>query len=103
MKLVIKQGWYYWISKRDVKSAFRVAPVRFKDIKYCGIKFEGQYFVDLALPFGSAISCTIFEDIATLIHWLSEQRLAIYFVHYLDDYLWMHKHYIMCLRAGEQV
>ena len=103
IKLVIKQGQFYWISKGDVKSAFRVAPVRFKDIKCSGIKFEGQYFVDLALPFGSAISFAIFEDIVTLIHWLFEQRMAIHFVHYLDDYLWVHKHFIVCLRAGEQV
>ena len=56
VQLVIKQGQFCWLSKGDVKSAFRVAPICFKDIKCLGIYFEEQYFVDLALPFGSAIS-----------------------------------------------
>ena len=103
LQLVIKQGRFCWLSKGDVKSAFRVAPIHFKDIKCLGIYFEEQYFVDLALPFGSAISCAIFEDIATLIHWILEQRTSIHFIHYLDDYLWVHKHFIVCLRAGQVV
>ena len=70
IKLVIKQGHFCWLSKVDVKSAFRVAPICFKDIKCLGIYFEEQYYMDLALPFGSAISCAIFEDIATLLHWI---------------------------------
>ena len=103
IQLVIKQGRFCWLSKGDVKSAFRVAPICFKDIKCLGIYFEEQYFVDLAFPFGSAISCAIFEDIATLIHWIFEQRTSIHFIHYLDDYLWVHKHFIVCLRAGQAV
>ena len=103
VQLVIKQGRFCWLSKGDVKSAFRVAPICFKDIKCLGIYFEEQYFVDLALPFGSAISCAIFEDIATLIHWIFKQRTSIHFIHYLDDYLWVHKHFIVCLRAGQAV
>ena len=103
VQLVIRQGRFCWLSKGDIKSAFRVAPICFKDIKCLGIYFEEQYFVDLALPFGSAISCAIFEDIATLIHWIFEQRMSICFIHYLDDYLWVHKHFIVCLRAGQAV
>ena len=103
IQLVIKQGRFCWISKGDVKSAFRVAPICFRDIKCLGIYFEEQYFVDLALPFGSAISCAIFKDIATLIHWLFEQRTSIQFIHYLDDYLWVHKNFLVCLKAGHVV
>ena len=43
------------------------------------------------------------EDIVTLIHWIFEQRISIHFIHYLDDYLWVHKHFIVCLRAGQVV
>ena len=39
------------------------------------------------------------EEIATLIHWIFEQRTAICFVHYLDDYLWVHKQFIVCMSA----
>ena len=103
VQLVIQQGRFCWLAKGDVKSAFRVAPVCFKHIKCLGIKFQDCYFVDITLPFGSAISCAIFEDIATLIHWIFEQRTVIRFVHYLDDYLWVHKQYIVCMSACHTV
>ena len=97
IQLVEKHGQFCWIAKGDVQSAFRIAPIKFKHIRCLGIKFEGQYFVDITLPFGSAISCAIFEDIATLVHWIFKQCTGVSFVHYLDDYLWVHRHYIVCL------
>ena len=48
--------------------------------------------MDLTLPFGSSISCAIFEDISTLIHWIFEQQTRKPFLHYLDDYF-------MCFRT----
>ena len=101
--LVIQQGRFCWLAKGDVKSAFRVAPVCFKHIRCLGIKFDNQYFIDITLPFGSAISCAIFEEIATLIHWIFEQRTAIRFVHYLDDYLWVHRQFLVCMSACHAV
>ena len=65
IQLVIQQGQFCWLAKGDVQSAFRIMPIIFKHIKCLGIKFEGEYFVDITLPFGSAISCAIFEEIAT--------------------------------------
>ena len=103
VQLVIHQGRFCWLAKGDVKSAFRIAPVCFKHIRCLGIKFEDQYFIDITLPFGSAISCAIFEEIATLIHWIFKQRTAIRFVHYLDDYLWVHKQFIVCMSAYQAV
>ena len=100
---MIKQGRFCWLSKGNVKSVFRVAPICFRDIKCLGIYFEDQYYVDLALPFRSTISCAIFEDIATLIHWIFKQRTSIRFIYYLDDYLWVHRHFIVCLEAGQAV
>ena len=96
-------GDFCWIAKGDVQSAFRIAPIMFKHIRCLGIKFEGQYFVDITLPFGSAISCVIFEDIATSVHWIFEQLIGVHFVHYLDDYLWVHKHYVVCLSTCSAV
>ena len=51
----------------------------------------------LPLPFSSTISCAIFEEIAMLVHWIFEQKIAVHFVYYLDNYLWVHKHYAVCL------
>ena len=103
IQLVIQQGQFCWIAKGDVQSTFRIVPIMFKHIKCLGIKFEGQYFVDIMLPFGSAISCAIFEDIATLIHWIFKWLTGVHFVHYLDDYLWVHKHFVVCLSTCQAV
>ena len=51
-----------------------------------GIFFDEKFYVDLTLPFGSSISCAIFEDISSLIHWIFEQQTKKDFLHYLDDY-----------------
>ena len=80
-----------------------MTPVCFKHIRCLGIKFQDQYFVDITLPFGSAISCAIFKEIVTLIHWIFKQKTAVRFVHYLDDYLWVHKQFIVCISACHTV
>ena len=87
VKLVVQQGHFCWLAKGDIKSAFRVAPILFKYLWCPGIYFEGDYYVDCALRFGSSISCAIFEEIARLVHWIYKQRAAVHFIHYLDDFL----------------
>ena len=80
------------MAKGDVKSGFKLAPIRYKDLECLEIFFEGKFYVDLTLPFGSSISCAIFEDISTLIHWIFEQQTKKPFLHYLDNYF-------MCYRT----
>ena len=88
-----------WLAKGDVKLAFRVVPIIFKHLRCLGIYFDEEYYVDWALPFGSSIICAIFEEIARLVHWIFEQRSAVHFVHYLDDFLWVHTNFIVCLNT----
>ena len=99
VQLVIQQGRFCWLAKGDIKSAFKLAPIRYEDLACLGIKFQDMYFVDLTLPFGSAISCAIFEEIACLIHFILENRTRVLFVHYLDDYLWCHRLFVICMSA----
>ena len=42
------------------------------------------------------ISCTIFEDIATLIHWIAERHVGHALIHYLDDFFTAHKLAYVC-------
>ena len=70
VKLVVQQGRFCWLAKGVVKSAFRVAPIIFKHLRCLGIYFNDEYYIDCALPFGSSISCAIFEEIARLVHWI---------------------------------
>ena len=77
--------------KGDVKSAFKLAPIHYKDLECLGILFEGEFYIYLTLPLCSFISWTIFEDITTLIHWIFEQQTHKPFLHYLDDYFMFFK------------
>ena len=89
ISLVIREGSFCWLAKGDFKFAYKLAPpIRYQDLACSGIHFDNQFFIDLTLPFGSAISCAIFEEISTLIQWLFETRTRVLFVHYLDDYIW---------------
>ena len=45
------------------------------------------FFVDKCLPFGSSISCAIFQDISDAKAWIVEFRTKKANVNYLDDYL----------------
>ena len=92
VRLVCQQGQGCYMAKGNVKSAFKLAPIRYKDLECLGIFFEGKFYMDLTLPFSSSISCAIFEDISTLIHWIFEQQTQKPFLHYLDDYF-------MCFRT----
>ena len=103
VKLVVQHGRFCWLAKGDVKSAFRVEPIIFKYLRCLGIYFNKEYYVDCALPFGSSISCAIFEEIARLVHWIFKQRSSVCFIHYLDDFLWVHKNFIVCVNTSKVV
>ena len=86
VQLVACHGRGAYMAKEDFKSAFRNVPMRYQDLNLLGIKVQGKFFIDCALPFGASISCAIFEDIVTLIHWITEKRACKTFIHYLDDF-----------------
>ena len=69
------------MAKEDFKSAFCNVPMCFNDLKLLGIKVQGQFFINTCLLFGAAISCAIFEDISTLIHWITEHQAGQQLVH----------------------
>ena len=58
----------------------------FTELNLLGMKVEGKYFIDCALPFGASILCKIFEDVASLIPLIVERRVGHKLVHYLDDF-----------------
>ena len=79
------------MAKEDFKSAFCNVPVCFSDLSLLGIKVQGQFFIDCCLPFVAAVSCQAFEKIPMLIHWIAQKRARYVFVHYLDNFLTVHK------------
>ena len=82
--------------KEDFKSAFRNVLMGYQDLNLLGIKVQGKSFIDCALPFGAAVSCVVFEEICTLLHWTAEKRVRHKFIHYLYDFFTVNKYALVC-------
>ena len=93
IKLCLQEGVGCSIGKSDMSSVFRHVPLAKSDWWLLVMKAEHPitkkicYFVDKCLPFGSSISCAIFQAISDAIAWIVEYRTKKPNVNYLDDYL----------------
>ena len=73
--------------KFDIKRAYRLLPVNSEDRKYLGMKWNGKFYVDLALPFGLRSAPQIFTKFADILQELLEKAGPVrYIQHYLDDF-----------------
>ena len=85
--VVAKLGKGTSLAKLDVKSAFRICPVRHEDWHLLGFTFQNLFFVDLCLPFGLRSSVNRFSHLADLVLWIMQNNYSIiHSTHYLDDY-----------------
>ena len=93
VKMCLQEGVGCSIGKSDMSSAFRHVPMAKSQWWLLVMKAEHPktgkiwYFVDKCLPFGSSISCAIFQDISNAIAWIVRHRTKKSNVNYLDDYL----------------
>ena len=77
-----------YMAKIDIKYAFRLCPVRVADFPLLGMFWQGGFYIDTRLPFGSRSSPFIFNQLASLLCWLIITVCGIVFVlHYLDDFI----------------
>ena len=74
------------MAKLDVKSAFRLCPVRSEEHHLLGIHWKGQFFYDRVLPFGIRSAPFIFNTLAEALEWVARQRGIKHIHHYLDDF-----------------
>ena len=80
------------MGKLDMSMAFRHVPIRVAYFMLLVLKCEHPvtgkiyYMVDKCLPFGSSISCAIFQDISDSIAYLVSFRTNKPTLNYLDDY-----------------
>ena len=86
-EMVHRLGRGCLLSKIDIKHAYRLMPVRKEDWPLLVYQWEGQYYVDLVLPFGGRSSASIFTTFADLVCWILTQKRGLNAVHYSDDYL----------------
>ena len=79
--------------KSDMSSAFRHVPLKICQWHLLVMKAKHPktgktyYFVDKCLPFGSSISCAIFQAVSDSISFLVQVKTMKENVNYLDDYL----------------
>ena len=77
----------------DIEKAFRILPIHPDDYELLGMKVNKLFYYDKALPMGCSISCRLFEEFSTAMHWVLSNKLAIpAVVHVLDDFLFIGKH-----------
>ena len=75
------------MAKFDVESAYRNVPVHPEDRYLLGMKWQGNYFIDMALPFGLRSAPFIFSSFADLLEWILKHNYGLNFLlHYLDDF-----------------
>jgi hypothetical protein len=69
--MLFKLGFNAEMTKRDMKSAFRLLPICPDDFCLLGIKDnEGNIYIDNFLPMGCRVSCALFEKFSTFSQWL---------------------------------
>ena len=95
VRMCLNKGRFAKIGKSDMTAAFRQVPVRVLDCRLLILKAEHPiskkicYYVDLCLPFGSSISCAIFQAISDCIAHIVSWKMKKTNLNYLDDYFFM--------------
>ena len=77
-----------WIAKADIKAAYRTMPVRPEDWQLQGIKWNGEYYIDLRMSFGCRSSVDQWLRFSDALAW-SLQRMGVNAPHYVDDFLFI--------------
>ena len=76
------------MAKVDLKSAFRMVPVRRQDWELLGMKWKEAYYVDTCLPFGLRLAPYLFNQFAEALQWILQHKYGLqWLIHCLDDYL----------------
>eukprot|EP00731_Ephydatia_muelleri_P013543 Em0007g853a len=87
VRLLLRHGIGALMAKVDLKSAFRMVPVRVEDWDLLGMYWQGNYYVDTCLPFGLQSAPYLFDQFAVALHWILSSQHSVEAIHYLDDFL----------------
>ena len=71
------------LAKFQVESAYFIIPVHSHDRYLLGMKWHGQYFIDLALPCRLRPAPLIFSSFAELLEWIIKHNYKIQFLLHL--------------------
>ena len=84
---VLKMGRGSEMAKIDVQQAYRNVPVHPDDRHLLGMEWQGQVFVDGALPFGLRSAPLLFTALGDAIQWVAEAKGVSWLGHYIDDFV----------------
>ena len=88
INMIAKHGPGALMAKFDVEAAYRNIAVHPDDRYLLGMKWRGQFFVDLALPSGLHSAPYIFNSVADLVKWIIRNKYSVPdLMHYLDDFI----------------
>ena len=85
--LVFRMGRGCYLTKIDIKHAYRLLPVRREDWPLLVYFWQGHYYVDTKLPFGGRSSASLFTSFADLVCWVLNEKFNLLIIHYSDDFL----------------
>jgi len=89
IQLIAQVGRGAVMMKRDLKAACRHVPINPCDYWLLLFKWNGQFFMDMFLPFGLCTAPRIFNLFVEALHWIFETLHEWNVTHYLDDFLFM--------------
>ena len=93
--LTFRMGRGCYLTKIDIKHAYRLLPVRREDWPLLVYYWQGFYYVDLVLPFGGRSSASLFTSFADLVCWVLNEKFDLLIIHYSDDFLMFSRNDLM--------
>ena len=88
IRMVSRYGPSALMAKFEVESAYQNIPVHPDDCFLPGMRWRGQFYVDLLLPFGLRSAPFIFNSIADMVEWiLLNKHHPSNLLQYLDDFI----------------
>ena len=96
VKFIYLLGPGAWVWKYDLKNAYRQFPIHPSDVHYLGIKWEGKFYFDKALPMGLKSACGLFTRLGDAMQYCTWKRspesfyvsndVVLALIHYIDDF-----------------
>ena len=74
------------LAKIDLHQAYRIIPVHPDEL---GVRWQGQTYIDTALPFGLRSAPKVFSAWADALAWVLADAGVTWQLHYLDDFLFL--------------
>ena len=92
ISIIQSLGQGCFMSKLDIKSAFRNIPVHPSNWELLGMKWQGLYYFDTVLPFGLRSAPYLFDQFSCMLEWIIKTKLGIpNVIHILDDFSFVTK------------